>query len=459
MHLVIVGNGIAGVTCARHVRKLDPTARITMISGETEFHYSRPALMYLFMGHMRWPDLKPYEDWFWEENRIELRHAWVEEVSFAERRLHFRDGTTLDYDKLLLATGSKTSYFNWPGQAYDGVHGLVTVDDVAAMERHVARGVEQAVVVGGGLIGIEMVECLHTRGIEVMFLVREDSYWSKVLPPEESAMVTRHIQSKHGVDLQLGVELKEVWSDNRDSVSAVALSDGRKVKCQFVGIATGVKPNIDFLHLTELKLDRGIVVDSRLRTNVPDVFAAGDCAQLSDPRPDRKPTEAIWYTGRMQGEVAAHNILGGSVDYDPGIYFNSAKFFDIEYQVYGQVPAELPDDRRWWYWEHPGGEKSVRLYWDPITGAVAGFHLMGIRYRQEVCQAWIAAGTHIEEVVANLGLANFDPELYAEYEPEQVASFNAQEGTSVQLATRRGLSPVQRFLSRFRKTPPYPVRS
>ena len=453
MKVVIIGNGIAGVTCARHLRKLSPTVDIVIVSGETDFHYSRPALMYLFMGHMRWPDLKPYEDWFWDDNRITLRKAWVESVSFAERRLRLDDGQVLSYDKLLIASGSSTKMYDWPGQQYDGVHGLVTLQDVAAMERHAAKGMERAVVVGGGLIGIEMVECLHTRGIPVSFMVREDSYWNKVLPPEESAMVTRHIRSKHGVDLELNTELSEIYSMDRDRVSGIGLKKGRKIKCQFVGIATGVKANVRFLEGSGLEIDRGVLVDDYLATNQPDVFAAGDCSQLRQPQPGRQPTEAIWYTGRMQGEVAAHNILGRATPYRPRLWFNSAKFFDIEYQVYGDVPAALRDGQKWWYWEHPGGEKAVRIYWDAATGAVQGFHLMGIRYRQEVCEQWILSRTSIEGVIANLGLANFDPELYEEHEPEMVASFNAQEGTSVKLASRRGLPAVQRFLKRFRKTP------
>ena len=454
MKVVIIGNGIAGVTCARHLRKLDDAVDVTVVSGETDHHYSRPALMYLYMGHMRWPDLKPYEDWFWDKNRIRLRRAWVTGVDFGTRTLTFGTGETLAYDRLVLALGSVTSYYNWPGQDLDGVHGMVTVDDVEAMERHSERGIDRAVIVGGGLIGVEMAECFHTRQIPVTFLVRERSYWNRVLPPEESAMVGAHISSKHGVDLRLGEELSEIWGDGRGGVRAVALKGGEKVVCGFVGITAGVRPNVEWLAGTGLDVDRGVRVDGLLRTNQPDVFAVGDCAQLRDPRPGRRPIEAIWYTGRMMGEVAAHNVLGGAVEYDPGIFFNSAKFFDLEYQIYGDVPAELPADRRWFYWRHPTEEKALRLYWHAEERYVTGFHLMGLRYRHEVCEAWIRSMTPIEEVVAHLGLANFDPELYREHEPAIVAAFNAQEGTSVKLQTRRGLPAVQRFLRRIRKIHP-----
>ena len=419
-----------------------------MISGETDYHYSRPALMYLYMGHMRWPDLKPYEDWFWEKNRIALRKGWVVEIDFDKQVLTLAGGDLIGYDKLVLALGSVTSYYNWAGQDLDGVHGMVTVQDIEAMERHSDEGIEHAVIVGGGLIGVEMAECFHTRQIPVTFLVREESYWNGVLPPDESKMVSDHISARHGIDLRFKTELSEIWGDGAGHVKVAVAKGGEKFPCQFVGITAGVKPNIEWLNFSDLEVEKGILVDDQLRTSMKNVFAIGDCAQVREPRPGRRPVEAIWYTGRMMGEVAAHNAIGGSIAYDPGIFFNSAKFFDLEYQVYGSTPAKLPEGSSWFYWQLPGADKGIRLYWNSASRAVTGFHLMGIRYRHEVCEAWIKNKTSIEEVVEHLGLANFDPEFYRQHEQAIVAAFNAQEGTSIKLKTRRGLPAVQRFLAR-----------
>lgn len=451
MHIVIIGNGIAGVTAARHLRK-QSDHEITIISGESEFHYSRPALMYTYMGHMRQEDLKPYEDWFWKKNNITLKQAWVESIAFTKRELVFVDGSTMSYDKLVLAVGSMTSYYGWSGQDLDGVHGMVTLQDVEAMERHSEAGVKHAVIVGGGLIGVEMAECFHTRQIPVSFLVREESYWNRVLPPDESAMVTTHIQQKHGIDLRLETELSEIWGDGKGKVKMAVAKGGEKFPCEFVGITAGVKPNIEWLNFSDLELRRGIMVNDYLETNIEDVYAIGDCAELRNPQPGRRPIEAIWYTGRMMGETVAYNILGKPTPYRPGIFFNSAKFFDLEYQVYGATPPVLPKGQKWFYWQHPKDEKAIRLYWNETTQAVTGFHLMGIRYRHEVCEQWIKAQTSITEVVEHLGLANFDPEFYKEHEAEVVAAFNAQEGTSVKLKTRRSLSAVQRFLNKLSPT-------
>src|SRR5690606_26271686 len=131
---------------------------------------------------------------------------------------------------------------------------------------------------------------------------------------------------------------------------------------------------------------------------------------------------------------------------NPGIWFNSAKFFDIEYQVYGNVQTNAPDHHSSSYWEHPAGRQSIRIVYDNSTNAVIGFNLMGVRYRQEVCERWISEKTHIEDVLQNLGIANFDPEFYKQYEEEVVKIYNQQSGSNLPLKKKRGLTGALRFL-------------
>lgn len=443
MHIAILGNGISGITAARFIRKLSDH-RITVISAETDYFFSRTALMYIYMGHMRFSDTQPYEPWFWEKNRIDLRRGRVNEVNFSGKELIFTDGSKIGYDKLILATGSAPNKFGWPGQDLEGVRGLYSHQDLEYMEAH-SEGLRRAVIVGGGLIGIEMAEMFHSRHIPVTFLVRESSYWDNVLPPEESAMVNRHIW-EHGFDLRLSMELKEIVDDGTGRAGAVITSNGERIECGYVGLTAGVHPNIGFLKGGELEIDRGILVDENLQTNLPDVYAIGDCVQLRRARPGRRPIEAVWYTGRMMGETVAHTVCGQPQAYDPGIWFNSAKFLDIEYQVYGDIPAKLPEGTASIYWEHPGGKKSIRINYDSTTERVTGFNLMGVRYRHEVCERWIAEKTPIEDVLRQLGMANFDPEFFREYEAEVVGIYNQQTGRTLQLKQKRGLSAALKFL-------------
>ncbi len=445
MHIVIIGNGISGISTARWVRKLSDHD-ITVISDETDYFFSRTALMYVYMGHMRFQDTQPYENWFWEKNRIKLMRDRVLSVDTERKALNMRDNETVSYDKLVLALGSAPNKFGWPGQDLDGVQGMYSAQDLEGMERH-SVGLKHAVIVGGGLIGIEMAEMFHSRHIPVTFLVREQSYWNGVLAKEESEMVNRVIR-KNGIDLRLSTELKEILPDENDKARVVITNKGEEIACQFVGLTAGVHPNIAFVKDGAIECQKGIMVDEYLATSVKDIYAVGDCAQMRNPLPGRRPIEAIWYTGRMMGETAAYNICDKPTSYNPGTWFNSAKFFDIEYHVYGFAPANLPETYETLYWEHPDGEKSIRLVWDRESGWIAGFQTMGVRYRHEVCERWIEDRAHIENVLMNLGLANFDPEFFDQYEKDVVAMYNKSTGRNLKLVEKRGLNSVVKFLKR-----------
>lgn len=415
MKIVILGNGISGITAARFIRKLSDH-EIVVISAETDYFFSRTALMYIYMGHMRFQDTQPYEPWFWEKNRIQLKRAFIQQVDPKSKSLFTADGESISYDKLIIASGSHSNKFGWPGQDLRNVRGLYSIQDLAAIET-ASKNLQKAVIVGGGLIGVELAEMLHSRHIPVTFLVREDSFWNGVLPAEESAMVNRHLR-EHGIDLRLSTELESIIDDGTGQVGAVLTKSGERIECGFVGLTAGVSPNIAFLENSGIEINRGILVDQFLQTNLPDIYAAGDCAEVRMPQAGRKAIEPVWYTGRIMGETLAYTVCGDPTPYDPGIWFNSAKFFDIEYQIYGQVPANMPDELATIYWEHPQGKKSIRLVYERASHAVVGFNLMGVRFRQEVCEQWIAAKTPIDQVVVDLKKANFDPEFYRRYEKE-----------------------------------------
>ena len=247
LNIVIIGNGIAGITCARHVRKHAREANITVISSETRHFFSRTALMYIYMGHMKYEHTKPYEDSFWKKNRIQLRFARVERLDFERKCVLLEKGDSLSYDQLVLATGSKPIFADWPGQELLGAQALYSHQDLCLMEKS-TQHIKRAVVVGGGLIGVEMAEMLLSRGIGVTYLVREPLFWSKVFPKEEAALVGRHMEEHH-VDLRLSTELKEIrrgeGKERSERVGSVLTSQGEEIPCEFVGLTIGVRPNID----------------------------------------------------------------------------------------------------------------------------------------------------------------------------------------------------------------------
>ncbi|APY11380.1 FAD-dependent oxidoreductase [Seonamhaeicola sp. S2-3] len=433
-HIVIIGNGISGVTAARHIRKLSDK-KITIISAETDYFFSRTALMYVYMGHMKFEHTQPYENWFWKKNRIELKKGYVTRVDTKQKTLHFINNDTLQYDKLIIATGSKPNKFGWPGQDLDGVMGMYHKQDLESLEKFAPNNnvCKRAVIVGGGLIGIELAEMLHSRHIPVTFLVRESSFWNKVLPKQESEMINKEIIS-NGIDLRLGVNLKEIKPDENGKVKSIVIAEtGEEIPCNVVGLTAGVSPNIDFIKDSEIETNHGVKVNRYLETNIPDVYAIGDCAEQHEAIGNRRPIEAVWYTGRMMGETVAQTICKNRIPYKPGHWFNSAKFFDIEYQTYGWIWAEPKENEARFYWQHESEKKCIHISFDKNTKEFIGINCLGIRMRHEYFDKALTEKRTVNYVLEHLADANFDPEFYKLHEPEIVAKFNNEHGTNIHL--------------------------
>jgi NAD(P)H-nitrite reductase large subunit len=426
-HIVIIGNGISGVTAARHIRKLSDK-KITIVSAESDYFFSRTALMYVYMGHMKFEHTQPYENWFWEKNNIHLKKGFVKNINTATKTLQFIEGDSLNYDKLIIATGSKPNKFGWPGQDLKGVMGMYHKQDLESLEFHAPnnKACKRAVIVGGGLIGIELAEMLNSRNIPVTFLVRESSFWNGVLPEGESAMVNRHIKNHH-IDLRLSTNLKEIISDENGQVKSIIIDDtNEEILCDVVGLTAGVTPNINFIKDSAIETGKGVKVNRFLETNVQDVYAIGDCAEQHEAIDQRRPIEAVWYTGRMMGETVAQTICGNKRSYNPGHWFNSAKFLDIEYQTYGWVFAKPKENEAHFHWKHEDDIKCITVCYNKITHEFLGINTFGIRMRHETFDRWLTEKRHVAYVVHHLGEANFDPEFYKHYEKDIIKAYTNQ---------------------------------
>ena len=419
-HIVIIGNGISGITTAREVRKQSDQP-ITVISAESDYFFSRTALMYVYMGHMKFEHTQPYETFFWQKNKISLINAFVQKIDTASKKLQLDNGNTIAYNKLVIATGSTSNKFGWPGQDLKGVMGMYSKQDLEYLEA-CTKKCKHAVIVGGGLIGIEMTEMLHSRNIPVTLLVREAGFWGSILPKEESELINRHIREHH-IDLRLSTGLKEILAGENGSTRAVVTDKGEIIECQVVGLTAGVSPNISFLQGSGIALGKGVKVNRYLETNMEDVYAIGDCAEQQEAIDLRKPVEAVWYTGRIMGETLAKTLLGKRTAYDPGPWFNSAKFFDIEYQTYGWVWARPKDYEAQFYWEHPKDKKAIRISYHKTTRTFLGINCFGIRMRHEFFNTILKEQHTVDTVIANLKKANFDPEFYTTHEREIRAAF------------------------------------
>ena len=406
---IIIGNGIAGTTAARNLRKHSDES-ILIISDETPYFFSRTALMYVFMGHMRFEDIQPYEKEFWTQNKIDLLQQTVTRISSKENTIMLASGQTIGYATLILATGSKPKHISPLDPEIKGVQSFYHKLDLENLE-HWVQDTQNALVVGGGLIGIELAEMLHSRKKNVHFLIREDYFGGMILPVEERKMVTEHLQ-KHGINLYLEDTVDKLLTDENGRIKYVQTTQGKKITCEWLGLAVGVDPNIGWLQNNLIDTQKGILVNEYLQTNVDNIYAIGDCAQLIHPPKDRKAIEAVWYSGRAMGETVAKTLCGKPTVYNPGPWFNSAKFFDIEYQTYGQVQLKpKKNEEQHLFWKHPKKNRSLRLAFEPSSERFLGIIALGHRLRHHLFDKWIREKRNLSYVIDHLPKADFNPEL------------------------------------------------
>ncbi len=433
MHYVILGCGVAGMEAALLLRRRDAAARVSLISDEHDHFFSRPALMYVFAGQTTLRGAEPYDRELFARLVFERVRGRVTELDVATRTLRFEDGRGLSYDKLLVAAGSRARPAPWPGAQGPGVHSFVTLRDLEGLDREARRG-QRAVVIGGGLIGVEVAEALLDRGLQVSFVVRENWYFPLALDAREAALVCEHVRG-HGCDVRLGTNVEAILrgADGRPSGVRVVAPDGaaEELACDLVVVAIGVVPNTAFLRTSGLHLSPGgaLEVDERLRTSAPDVWAAGDCANVTWADGSRRP-EQLWYTARDQGRVAAASMLGDETTYRRGTWYNSAKFFDVEYTTAGHVPVLLNWDNTPldpgpgfgdWFQRVPGRPASQRIV--VKDGRVVGFNLLGSRFDHEPLLRFIHERRALDYVLAHLHEAQFDEEFSERFRVHPGAQF------------------------------------
>lgn len=414
MHYVIIGNGVAGIEAALTIRArhAPDAAKITVISKETDFFFSRTALMYAYMNTMERRDLEPLERGAYSQQHINLVRDEVTQLDADAGVLTLKAGGEVRYDRLLLAVGAAPRQVPFKGleAVKQGVVNFVSMQDLDACEA-LTPSTTQAVVVGGGLIGIELVECLSFHKVQTTFLVREESYWPVALSPIEGEMVTREIRH-HDVDLRLGEELEEILVDDAGRVRAIRTSKGDELPCQMLGICVGVVANIEWLKHTKTppKTERALCVDRAFKTSLPNVFGAGDCVQV-DVGEERPLTETIWYSAKRHGRLAALSMMGDEVRYAPPLFYNSSKFFEIEYTTVGDV-IRVPEGAKALWRTQPGRDLSQRIVYLPAEAdRVIGFNMLGSRWNHRILERWVRERRSIAYVKDHLEAAQFDVEF------------------------------------------------
>jgi 3-phenylpropionate/trans-cinnamate dioxygenase ferredoxin reductase subunit len=332
---IIVGASLAGAKAAEELRSAGFDGRVLLIGADTERPYERPPLTKDYLRDES-PREKTYvhEPGFYEQHQIELEtDTTVTELDSAQSRIKLADGRWLDYHRLLLATGAEPRRIAIAGAELDGVHYLRTLADCDALRDRLQAG-GRVVVVGGGWIGSEFAASARQRGLEVTVIDPSPLPLERIFGAEIGAFY-RDLHSEHGVQLLLGEGVEAFEGEH--AVTRVRTTTGRAIECDFVLVGIGVTPRVELASGAGLEIDNGILVDEKLQTSMPGVFAAGDVAHAFHPFYGERLRVEHWSNALNQGPAAAHAMLGEPVSYDRIPYFFSDQY-DVGMEYSGHAP-------------------------------------------------------------------------------------------------------------------------
>lgn len=331
----IVGSGAAGIAAAEAIRSQDPSGRIVLVCEEPEGYYSRPGLAYYLTGELPEAQLFPFSPADFARLQVERLTARAVALHLTARQVELAGGRRLDYDRLLLATGSRAVPSPVPGSAAAGVVKLDNLADARAILKLARRG-RRAVVVGGGITALEIVEGLVHRGVKTHYFLRGARYWSNVLDETESQIVVQRLAAA-GVQLHYHTELAEVLADRRGRVTAVRTAAGQEIACDLLAAAIGVAPRHELGLSAGLAAERGLLVNEFMQTSDPYIYAAGDVAQVWDPLAGKSVLDTLWGLARQQGHTAGLNMAGRPTPYVRSVPFNVTRLAGLTTTIIGLV--------------------------------------------------------------------------------------------------------------------------
>jgi nitrite reductase (NADH) large subunit len=332
MKYLIIGNGVAGTTAAENIRKRDQEGIITIISNEEKPFYSRIRLIDLLAGTVDQNKLILKDDQWYSDNKIELiLNDPAKKIDKDTKQVTTKSGKILQYDKLLLATGANSFAPPIPGADKQGVFTLRRLKDAKAILDYLKGIQKQVVIIGGGVLGLEAGNALHKSGHKISVIEALPRLLPRQMDPLGSEILKKQMESM-GFTFHIGKMTKEITGE--ESVNGVQLNDGTEISCDMIIISAGIRPELTLVNQLGLKVDKGVVVDDNLSTEINDIFCAGDLIN------HRGKLYGIWPASEKQGEIAGKNMVGEKVDYQGTTMSNILKVVGIDLVSIGDIDAD-----------------------------------------------------------------------------------------------------------------------
>lgn len=337
---LVIGAGVAGVSAIEAIRTKDAVGEIIQVFDDAAGYYSRPGLAYLLTGEVSEDCLFPYNKVDFDRLNVHQIKGRIKHICPPKKNVVMDNGKILFYDRLLISTGARAAEVKVPGVELDGVVKLDSLNDAHHILKYAHRR-RTAVIIGGGITALELVEGFRARGLKVHYFLRGDRYWSNVLDNMESRIVEDRL-SHEGVQIHYQTELGEILG-KKGRVFSVVTTDGKKIDCDIVGIAIGIKPRTGIAESAGIKVSRGISVDEFLTTSDPNIFAAGDVAEVYHPDLGRGILDSLWEPARRQGYTAGLNMTGEKIPYSKGTPFNVTRLAGLTTTIIGALGGRDED--------------------------------------------------------------------------------------------------------------------
>lgn len=332
---VIIGNGAAGIHAAEALRSADRQAGITIVSDEPVNAYSKVLLHYYIDSQIDKEGLFIRSDKFYHDQNIQtIFGAKVESIYPDEQRICLSDGSDIEYDTLLIATGSVPYIPAIYGVHLNGVSTMWTLADAREIRRSLQNS-RQAIIIGGSFIGMQALDMLKGKGLKVTVVDLADRIMPHILDEKGSAILRRFLEEKD-ITFFLGTRPAAI-KDIGEGKKSLDMEDGTRITADFCILSVGARPNIDFLKDSPLNKNAGLVVDEYMCTNYHNIFAAGDVAEVSDRMSGERRIFGLWSTAVDQGRIAGLNMAGKKVRYPGGIDMNVTSVLGLPILTIGKT--------------------------------------------------------------------------------------------------------------------------
>ena len=396
----VVGSGVAGASAAEQLRRLDADAQIQLINGEPHSFYRRLSLASYLQKQTDFAALTVRKPEDFAAINIELVQDFVNRVDSEQNKLHLASGKELAYDGLLIATGGGAIAPRLPGINLDGVRvGFWDMEDTLWYESHAVAG-QPAVVIGGGVLGLELADCLQHLGMKVTIVQLGQTLGEPLTDAAAGEIVGARVKAA-GTDYRLGVSAEAILGDELGRVRAVVTSTGEEIPATVVGMCIGIRPNVKWLEGSGVLLEQGCIrVNEYLQTNIPNIYGAGDCTIIRPLDSHLHTSNMVgyranrtWQVATNQGLCAANNMFsdhGGAEGqgerrlYDEGMFYNAGVLYDLPYTMLGLFNPDANDSTYQTYIYDTAGDPFAYFKLTVAAGRLVGAMLIGKQRRTNI---------------------------------------------------------------------------